>query len=107
MPTRITTYLYVTKSGNLRLTKKPIAPSPSELRIQLQLTVPDEFFQRPYPVATIDIPKETVLDMTATTAAKISAPVVAAAIGLRADDVADGLLALIQQKERELERART
>ena len=97
---KLRTYLYVSKAQNVRLTKTPQAARPTEIRVEVQLNIPDAFFTRPTPVVNITIPPADapapIGEVVATTA-----EAVAQALQVNVEDVQDGLLEAINRKQQE------
>jgi len=50
-----TIYLVVTRQGVQRYTKKPSSLAPDEHRVRLDLTIPDEAFERYTPTVTVEL----------------------------------------------------
>lgn len=100
---KIPVYLFVDNSGNIRVTKRDKAAYPRELAIQLMLDVPDVFFNRPMPKVDLNIPPEFLVNPDATITAKWIAPDIAEAIGVEVKRVEDGMVAMIEERNRQME----
>lgn len=100
---KVTGYLYVTKHGNLRLLKMDHAPNASEVKVRIDLDLPDQLFARPVPVVKIKIPTEAVIDPTVESVVEITAKTVADALRVDRVDVTDGLERAIAKSRGESE----
>jgi hypothetical protein len=94
---RINAYLMVSRNGNIRVLKTGGGVRPNEIRIQLNITVPDVYFTRPEPVVAISLPEiempddmETVIEITADTVAR--------ALNVDVTEVRDGLTDAVRHK---------
>lgn len=88
---KVTSYLFVSRSGNVRVNKTDTATNLNEVKVRVDLEIPDEFFRRPVPVVKIAIPREAVLDPTIESVVEITAKTVADALHVDRADVTDGL----------------
>lgn len=97
---KITTYLYVSKAKNVRLTKTPQAARPNEIRVEVKLDIPDAFFTRPTPVVSITIPPADAPAPIGEVVAA-TAEAVAEALQVKVEDVQDGLMEALRKRESE------
>lgn len=96
---RITSYLIVSASGRMRVTKNRPALDADEISIMLNLTIPQRFFDRPLPVVSIELPEGAIADLKGTATLSITAKTVAESLGLEVQAVEDGLSRLVDEGE--------
>lgn len=89
--------LYITDKGNLRITKTDYYPKPNELSVRLSIDVPDAFFKRPTPKASLTIPEDYLLQTDHEMTVNFLAPEVAEALKLEVSDVRDGLAHMVKE----------
>lgn len=95
---QITSYLFVSKAGNVRVNARGTGVKPNELRLKLRLNIPDLFFTRPEPVIDITFPEGVAMSLTPEAAVAVTAQEVARALGLDVEDVQDGLMEAMARK---------
>jgi hypothetical protein len=99
---RVNCHLIVNQRGTARAVKGLPKLDTDEIAIGINLTIPDAYFQRPYPVIEIKVPDpretpspEVVVDITAKT--------VANALRLNVDAVHDGITQLLRETAEQAE----
>lgn len=95
----VTAYLMVNKAGSVRINKNGLDVRTDEVTIELRLTIPETFFNRPRPVVDITIPDDLIQSLTPESAVQITASAVAGALGATVEQVMDGLGEVIEQRE--------
>jgi hypothetical protein len=95
---KVPIFLFINQNRQVRMTKKDPAAYPNELGINLILEVPDAFFRRPNPRATVTIPEDILVNPDPKVAVQVIAPQIAESLRLEVKTVEDGLLTLLASK---------
>lgn len=95
----IKAFLIISSGGSVRVVKNRPYINNDEIAVNLNIDVPDIFFERLIPTVTITLPPEAIIDMDAETVVKEIAPRVAESLKLEVEGVEDGPLDMVNSKE--------
>lgn len=88
-------YLIINSAGSMRITKSAPKLGPSEIALNLSISVPDRFFRRPTADIVIDVPDDAIAPTEAVV--RLVANQVGDALHIEADDVEDGLTTILKE----------
>lgn len=93
--------IFITNTGEVRMTKQEKGTNLNELAVELFIDVPDLFFKRPMPIVKLSIPEEYLLNPEAEVIAEWIAPEVAQSLKVGVESVRDGLVEMVRRQEEE------
>lgn len=96
---RITTHMFVSRQGNVRVNKTGSGVKPNEIVIDVTFEIPDAFFKKPHPVVKIALPADGApVEMVI----EESAHAVAEALNITVDNARDGLVEAMSRRAEDL-----
>ncbi len=91
-------YLFISTAKKFRIATRESGAYPNEIGLNLEVDVPDSFFNRPNPKVSLEIPKDYFINPDCKIIASLAAPNIAAALKLDIKTVNDGLIQMLKRE---------
>lgn len=94
----IKAFLIIGRNGSLSVRKNRPFLNSDEVSFKLNVSLPDDFFDRIIPVVDIEVPKEAIYNPEASLTMDLMSEEIASKLNLEISEVRDGLVDLMKKK---------